>query len=126
MVGPLTWAALFASEPPPGLAEAALREARARVGVRERPLGSNSGPEVDGYLARVGLEPGHPWCLAFVYYCVDEAAKRLGVPNPLLRTASCSRLYRWAREDGRLVPVPAPGDIFSASVGRQGTTMPAL
>lgn len=102
------------------MAEAALAEARTRVGVREKPLGSNSGPEVDAYLERTGLGPGHFWCMAFVYYCVDEASKKLGRPNPLVRTASCSRLYRWARQHGRLVASPQPGDLFLCIGGETG------
>ena len=120
IVGPLTWAALFAPDVRPALGAAALAEARARIGVREQPLGSNRGPQVDEYLRRAGLGPGYFWCMAFVYYCVDEAARKLKVPNLLPRTASCSRLYRWARAHGRLVPHPAPGDIFLCIGGDTG------
>ena len=118
IVGPRTWAALFSQ--PPTLRTAALAEARRRIGVRERPPGSNSGPEVDAYLRRVGLGPGHFWCLAFVYYCVDEAARKRRTRNPLPKTASCSRLYRWAKANGRLVTQPEPGDIFLCIGGETG------
>jgi hypothetical protein len=120
IVGPDTWKALFKPEPAVDLGEAALKEARARVGVSERPLGSNAGPEVNQYLQRVGLEPGRFWCLAFVYYCVDEACKKLGRSNPLPRTASCSQIYQWARDHGRLAARPAPGDVFLCIGGETG------
>jgi hypothetical protein len=56
----------------------------------------NAGPEVDEYLRRVGLDPGFPWCAAFLYYLFDEAAKRLGMVNPFPRTASTQSLWRHA------------------------------
>lgn len=60
--------------------------AAAAVGVREQPLGSNRGPEVDVYVKNVGLDPeGHyPWCAAFVYSCFLE----LGAANPCPRTGA--------------------------------------
>ncbi|BAQ62465.1 CHAP domain protein [Geminocystis sp. NIES-3708] len=111
-VGPITWAALFATQPSQDLGVASLMEAQRRVGVKERPLGSNKGPEVDEYLKRAGVPSPNPWCMAFVYYCVDEAAKKLGKPNPLTKTAFCPTLYNWAKEHGRLVSKPEIGDIF--------------
>lgn len=37
---------------------------RSQIGVKQ--IGDNTGPEVDMYLAAVGLSPGYPWCGAFV------------------------------------------------------------
>lgn len=97
-IGPLTWAALFGVEAVPAstvpgsallakvLAIAAAEEAKQ---VREVPRNSNRGPEVDQYLARAGVDPGLSWCCAFVYWCFDEAARSLGVPNPMVKTAGC-------------------------------------
>ena len=119
-VGRNTWRALFAPEPVFDLGVSALAEAKARVGVHEQPLGSNRGPEVDRYLAAVGLPPGNFWCAAFVYFCVAEAARKAGKPNPLLKTGSCSSLYRWARSNNRLTPRPEPGDIFLCIGGSTG------
>lgn len=50
--------------------------------VREVPLKSNSGPEVEKYLASVGLGKGNPWCQAYVYWVLDELSKKLGTKNP--------------------------------------------
>jgi hypothetical protein len=119
-VGPNTWNALFAPAPPFDLGVAALAEARARVGVREQPLGSNRGPEVDRYLAAVGLPPGNFWCAAFAYFCVEEAARKAGKPNPLPKTGSSSALFRWAREQDRLTARPEPGDLFLCIGGSTG------
>ena len=66
--------------------------------VREEPRNSNRGPQVDQYLLRTGSLPGLPWCCAFVYWCFDEAAKHLEVPNPMVRTAGC--LDHWSRAAG--------------------------
>ncbi len=106
-VGPLTWAALFGGEavPTEGRAaspflEAVLARAASQVGVVEQPRNSNSGPEVDAYLQRVGVPLGlpankKPWCCAFVYWCFDEVARERGLANPMVRTAGC--LDHWNR-----------------------------
>lgn len=99
------------------LAEAALAVARGQVGVRE--TARNRGPEVDAYIRSVGLDPAkgeHPWCCAFVFWCYVEAAKGLGVPNPLPRTASVHRL--WERSPLRCrTAAPIPGSIFVRDSG---------
>jgi hypothetical protein len=101
-IGSLTWAALFGEskvpqpEPPKaGLLAEVLRVAAAEEvkKVREVPRNSNAGPAVSGYLKRTGLGPGHAWCCAFVYWCFDEAAKKLGRANPMFKTAGC--LSHW-------------------------------
>lgn len=121
IVGPLTWAALFTGAvQSTDLGELALKEAKARVGVREKPLGSNRGPEVDSWNRRVGVPLGSFWCASFLWCMIEDAAKEHGLGNPVLRTASCSALYRWAREHGRLVARPEPGDIFLCIGGDTG------
>lgn len=120
VVGKDTWGALFGAEPSTDLGEAALQQAKTRVGVHEKPLGSNAGPEVNQYLASVGLPPGCFWCAAFVYFCVDAAAKKLGRANPVPKTGSCSALYKWGKQNGRLVARPEPGDIFLCIGGDTG------
>jgi hypothetical protein len=107
-IGPLTWAALFGSETVPNR-ESSSNEFIARAlqiaageesrKVRERPRNSNRGPEVDAYLQRTGLSPGHAWCCAFVYWCLDEAARQLGRANPMVKTAGC--LDHWNRAPSR-------------------------
>src|SRR6476661_4335715 len=42
-----------------------------QIGVREKKV--NSGPEVEKYLAYVGLKKGNPWCAAFVCWVFGEA-----------------------------------------------------
>ncbi|WP_270933410.1 peptidoglycan-binding protein [Falsiroseomonas oryzae] len=105
-VGELSWGALFgaASLPPiaPGgkLAEAALDVARGQLGVSEKPPGSNKGPEVERYLASVGLGGGFAWCAAFVYFCAAEGAKKIGAANTLPRTGGVLEMWRRAKQVG--------------------------
>jgi len=103
-VGPHTWQALFGaqsvpdSSAPPNAFFSRILEiagAEAKRGVREVPRNSNRGPEVDNYLKRVGLPPGHAWCCAFVYWCMDEAGKALARANPMVKTAGC--MDHWNR-----------------------------
>lgn len=122
-VGPKTWAKLFNQPEAPAtsdLGRLALEIARAEIGVREVPLGSNRGPRVNQYHEAAGTKPGDPWCMAFVFYCVAKAAQQLGIPNPLLRTGSCSAQYRHARKNGLLSVKPEPGDIFLVIGGDTG------
>lgn len=98
------------------LAAVALEVALTQVGVSEQPKNSNTGPEVNMYLKAVGLKPGFAWCMAFVYWCVNEAAAKLAVGNPLVKTAGV--LKQWNETNLRkLSPVAdlkaiKPGDVF--------------
>jgi CHAP domain len=69
------------------------------------------GPEVNGYLASVGLSPGYPWCSAFVYSCFKNASDWLQAENTCPRTASAVRLFHEAEKYVVQFP-PAPGDVF--------------
>ena len=75
------------------LAERSLQIAISQLGVQEQPKGSNAGPEVKQYLKSVGLSVGNPWCMAFVYWCVDQACKEMGLKNPLVKTGSVMFQY---------------------------------
>lgn len=74
------------------LSARALDIATHQLGVREKGA-SNSGPEVDKYLQSVGLKPGYPWCMAFVYWCYNQASLQSGVPNFLIKTAGV--MHQW-------------------------------
>lgn len=126
-VGPITWSVLFgtATTPtvppsPPGLLLAKTIEvAASQLGVMEDPPGSNTGPRVNQYLARVGLNPGLPWCASFIYWCFSEASKATGIMNPLPKTGSCmghwdsTRGHRILKQQAANNPdVIKPGHIF--------------
>lgn len=92
----------------------ALRVASTQVGVRE--TSRNSGPEVDAYLASVGLAPGLAWCAAFVHWCFEAGAASLALPDPCPKTAGALRLYDDC-PDGWKVFRPEPGDVFAIDHG---------
>lgn len=127
IVGAITWEALFGcgteNNPiAPGnnsLFDNAITVANSQVGVLEQPLGSNCGPEVEKYLASVNLPKGNSWCMAFVYYCFNEASKKLAIKNPLVKTGGC--LHHWNTTSGKKVTslqaknnpsLIKPGSIF--------------
>lgn len=86
-----------------GRVEDVLAAARGQLGVTESPKGSNRTP----FGAWYGLD-GYPWCMMFVQWCFAQA----GMPLPC-RTASCSALLRWYRQNRprQVVPEPRRGDI---------------
>lgn len=125
IVGPLTWESLFGEIFTPDatatsdLLREALSFAQSQVGVMERPVGSNQGPEVNAYLASTSVGPGNFWCAAFVYFCFNEAAKKLQIANPLVKTAGC--LDHWNRTKAKKIKAAdarndpsllKPGHIF--------------
>jgi len=125
-VGPLTWEALFGEPEAPlvrpsvkksGAARfmsEALDVAESQVGVRESPKNSNRGPEVERYLASVGLDGGYAWCSAFVYWCSEQAAVNRGLSEvPLVRTAWTPSIWSWAKKKNLGVK---PDDVLNQDV----------
>lgn len=102
-----------------------LRIAGTQLDVREMPLGSNGGPEVDKYLKSVGLPTGNPWSAAFIYWCFDRAAYNLSIENPLTRSASFARILPVIGSNGFLSVANAiadpdlirPGMVFLINFG---------
>jgi hypothetical protein len=82
------------------------RIALTQIGVRE--VGNNRG-EVAKYLTSVGLNEGHPYCAAGVYWCFSEATKELKMSNsaiPIKRTAVANGVLNDAIRRGKLVEKP--------------------
>lgn len=104
---------------PAGQRNCVLMQAAADVGVRES-TGRNDGPEVERYLAHVGLGKGHAWCAAFVSYHLSKC----GVANPRSAwspafAAEAQRVWTPRKASRSLLP----GDVFSlyyANLGRVG------
>lgn len=107
---------------PGNWAEKAVSVSLTQDGVREQPLGSNSGPKVDEYLKSVGIMHPDLWCMAFVYWCFQQGAGQAGMTNTLKKTASCTDLYSWAKANGKLATSPQRGDIFLVRGGAAGRT----
>lgn len=135
-IGPITWGALFGESVV--LAEAAssslltkvLAIAESQIGVMEEPPGSNGGTRVNQYLRSVGLGSGFAWCVAFQYWCFQEAATALGRSNPMIKPAGV--LDHWNQAGRYNIPRittqqaqnnPSqlkPGMIFTINVGDPG------
>jgi hypothetical protein len=58
--------------------EIALKE----LGVHEEG-GENKGKRVQEYQKAAGINPGDPWCAAFINWCAEQAALALGLKSPL-------------------------------------------
>lgn len=108
------------------LQQQALYYATTQLGACEDPPGSNGGVEVENYLASVGLGTGYPWCAAFVYWCYQQAANELSVPNPLVKTAGVLNHWNLCLQKGgarietaKLKPENIlPGMIFVMDYGK--------
>lgn len=109
---------------PPALAapvnEKAVAVASQYLGIEEK-TGRNDGPEVERFLAAVGLGKGQPWCAAFVVYSYGAAAKPAANPLPKIarvallwqRAGDRPSRYRLIEKDDLLTGLvrPQPGDI---------------
>jgi hypothetical protein len=90
----------------------AVKDGLANLGVKEDPPGSNSGKYVNIYLASVGLPPGNPWCAAFVFFRVQQAAKELGISALWPKTGLVQAVYDWAKSHKLVSDTPAAGMVF--------------
>ena len=89
--------------------------ASGKVGVRESPLGSNSGPEIVKFQRASNLDgSGWPWCAAFIDWCVIQWGKYPDVLAALKlsaaqfedwrpKTALAYGFEQWGRDKGLLV-----------------------
>lgn len=91
-------------------------QAKSQVNVQEWPLKNNKGPGVKKYLNSVGLGEGYAWCMAFVYWCVQEVCQDYGVSNSLKKTGGV--LDQWNSREKLRVTTPQPGDVFIMDFGR--------
>jgi len=91
--------------------------AKSEVGKTEIPLGSNWGTHVKKYLASVGINFPASWCMAFVYWCIDQACKLQGLPNNYPKTGGVLKFLQLI-DKTKIVKVPAPGDIFIMDYGK--------
>jgi hypothetical protein len=87
----------------------ALREAQ--MGAYER-ANDNRGERVDEYVVASGGQLGQAWCAMFVYWCFNQAARQLGVNNPMPAIFGAAQLQLWAKNANKLVATPALGDIL--------------
>ncbi len=119
-VGAISWAVLFGQQAvqnvalsiDPLLAEVIkVAQGEEAKKVREQPRNSNGGPEVDAYLASVGLGTGYSWCCAFTYWCFEQAARKLKRSNPMFRTGGC--LKHWQEAPGKGAKLISSGSALA-------------
>lgn len=91
--------------------------ARSQIGFAEDPKGSNWGRHVKKYLAAIGINFPAAWCMAFVYWCVDEACKEQKLQNPLRRTGGVMEQWNHTLLSKRTIH-PAAGTIFIMDHGK--------
>lgn len=99
------------------LSDEALRIAITQIGQTEKPLGSNWGEPVKTYLASVGINFPAAWCIAFGYWCFQEAADNLGIQNPVPKTGSVLHCWEIADTKYKILGRPQKGDIFIMDLG---------
>jgi uncharacterized protein (TIGR02594 family) len=92
------------------LTEAAIEVARAELGVCEVG-GDNQGPRVEEYQRSVGLHPGDAWCCAFLHFVFEQAARRLGLVNPVPRVGAALRAWKLTEPVCR-ISNPIPGAVY--------------
>lgn len=97
------------------LAERVLNVAVYQLGNAEIPHGSNWGKHVEKYLKSVGINVPSPWCMGFVYWCVNEACKEMDLNNPLKKTGGV--MAQWVASKHLRVDKPMKGDIFIMDFG---------
>lgn len=83
--------------------------ARGELGEHENPPGSNRVKYWDAYDKSF---QGQPWCVGFLWWVFQRAGERMAFFGGG-KTASCSMLLRWYKEQGLTVPVEdvQKGDI---------------
>ncbi|MFP2930499.1 peptidoglycan-binding protein [Pyxidicoccus sp. 3LG] len=105
--------AAIATIPAQGRSLGSLVVAYASQHLAQRPRemgGDNRGPWVRLYMDGKEGE-AWAWCTGFATFCVQQAARTLGVPPPMERTFSCDSLASFGREKGRfLSTLTAPPD----------------
>ena len=84
-----------------------IKTARGELGVKEEPVN-----QVKYWQDYDPSFQGQPWCVAFLWWCFNEAGERMAFFGGG-KTASCGTLLRWYREQGLTVNKWAiqPGDI---------------
>lgn len=92
------------------LAKTALDIAITQLNKEENPRGSNWGYPVQDYLAAVNIHFPASWCMAFIYWSFNQAAKQLNTINPLVQTGGV--LFAWNHAKSHQVGTPEVGDIF--------------
>ena len=83
-----------------------------QLDAEEKPRGSNWGSPTDPvpqYLKSVGISFPASWCMAFVYWCCNQA---YGVNNKLIKTGGVLVQWQKIKPSFKITQNPKAGDIF--------------
>lgn len=95
----------------------ALKIAETQLGKQENPPGSNWGEPVKSYLSSVGISFAAPWCMAFVYWCYQQASKSLATRNTAIKTGSVINAWNKAGQHIKTSD-PLIGSVFIMDFGK--------
>lgn len=100
------------------LPAAAVRISAGYLQVRER-TNHNDAPEIDRFLAYMGLPKRLSWCAAYVVYCYGQAAVERRLPNPLPKYGRVAMLWQYAQANELRYRTIDPEDVMAGSVRPQ-------
>lgn len=99
------------------LSDISLKISIGQIGHEENPLGSNWGEPVQSYLKSVGITFPASWCMAFVYWCFERAAKESKLSNTAIKTGGV--LHAWNKADPKIKSTtPSIGSVFIIDFGK--------
>lgn len=84
-----------------------LRQAHARVGIKENPSNSNNVDCNTWYYGRQVSGSAYPWCaveMCYIFHLV-------GYDNLILKTASCATMGNWFKKNGQFFKDAQVGDL---------------
>lgn len=87
--------------------EDVLKIARSRIGVKENPPNSNYIDCNNWFYGREVQGSAYPWCcveMMFIFHLANAS-------NLLKRTASCSELAKWFKQNNQFYSTPQVGDL---------------
>lgn len=105
---------------PAELRAAVVKEARSLVGIREVPMGSNSGTDVHRIQSATHAYNA-PWCVSTVQYIWLKVLGTTWAED----TANAYFLANFAKESGRVIAKPVPGCavVYHIGAGHAGTVV---
>lgn len=107
------------SGPHDDLLHDAMEIAATRINDLEWPPLKNQGDDLIPYQQATPIDVGDAWCMAFVYWCVGQAAHHLEAVNPLKATGSCERQWLFATQQAK--KEHSPLQVISRDQALQGT-----
>lgn len=74
--------------------------------------GNNRGPRVEEYEQTVSINPGDPWCAAFVFWCLKKADVDMLIFADLVNPSWVPNIEGWAIKHGVLSRTPSRGSFM--------------